>query len=60
MNNFQCFCYAAKAIDNILKSNIVLDADSFYTELYYLWDLYDENSIESIVRNSKKSNFFNT
>ena len=59
MNNFQCFCYAAKAIDNILKSNIALDAESFYTELYYLWDLYDEKSIERIVKNSK-SKFFNS
>ena len=59
MNNFQCFCYGAKAIDNILKSNIALDAESFYIELYYLWDLYDEKSIERIVKNSK-SKFFNS
>ena len=59
MNNFQCFCYAAKAIDNILKSNIILDAQSFYTELYYILDLYDEKSIERIVKNSN-SEFFNT
>lgn len=59
MNNFQCFCYAAKAIDNILQSNIVLDSESFYTELYYLCDLYDEKSIERIVKNSK-SKFFNS
>lgn len=58
LNNFQCFCYASKAIDNILKSNIVLDAESFYTELYYLFDLYDKKSIERIVRISK-SKFFN-
>ena len=59
MNNFQCFCYSAKAIDNILKSNIALDAESFYTELYYILDLYDKKSIERIVKNSK-SKFFNT
>ena len=59
MNNFQCFCYAAKAIDNVLKSNIVLDVESFYTEFYYLLDLYDKKSIVRIVKNSK-SEFFNT
>lgn len=59
MNNFQCFCYSAKAIDNILESNIALDADSFYAELFYLWDIYDEKTIEDVVRNSK-SKFFNT
>lgn len=60
MNNFQCFCYASKAIDNILKSNIALDVDSFYTELYYLWDIYDEKSIENVVKNAKRSEFFNS
>ena len=59
MNNFQCFCYSAKAIDNILKSNIAIDADSFYAELFYLWDIYDKKTIEDVVRNSK-SEFFNT
>lgn len=50
MTNYQCYSYSAKAISNILNSNIKLTADTFYNELYHLWDFYSEEQIEDIVR----------
>lgn len=50
MTNNQCYCYGVKAISNILKAGIKIDADTFYREIYYLWDFYAEEEIEKIVR----------
>ena len=50
MTNNQCYSYSVKAISNILNSNVKLTADTFYNELYYLWDSYSEEQIEDIVR----------
>lgn len=52
MTNYQCYCYAAKAISNILKEDgkAKLTSDRFYAELYYLWDIYAEEEIEKLIR----------
>ncbi len=50
MTNYQCYCYAAQAISNIMKGKVKLTPDTFYRELYYLWDIYAEEEIEKIVR----------
>lgn len=56
MTNYQCYCYSAKALANILKSKEELNSDTFYSELYYLWDIYDEETIEKIVRKESFNN----
>ena len=45
MTNNQCYCYGVKAISNILKAGIKIDADTFYREIYYLWDFYAEEEM---------------
>lgn len=55
MTNYQCYCYAVKAISNILGINGKLTPDTFYAELYHLWDIYGEKTIEDIV---KKEEYF--
>ncbi len=50
MNNLQCYSYGIKAISNLSKNNIPITADTFYSELYHLWDIYGEKAIEEIVR----------
>ena len=52
MTNLQCYCYGVKALDNILKSKAKLTSDTFFNELFYLWDIYSEEMIEEIVRNA--------
>lgn len=58
MTNYQCYCYGAKAISNILKekNRIKLTPDTFYRELYYLWDIYSEESIEKLVKKEECNN----
>lgn len=50
MTNLQCYSYGIKAISNLKKNNISITPDTFYYELYHLWDIYGENTIEEIVR----------
>ncbi len=60
MTNNQCYYYAVKAISNIIKSDEKLTPDTFYIELYRLWDIYGEEEIERQVRkeeNLGKINF---
>ena len=53
MTNNQCYSYSVKAISYILNNNIKLTLDTFYNELYYLWDFYTEEQIEDIARNAE-------
>lgn len=57
MTNFQCYCYSAKAISNILKETdkVKLTSDVFYGELHYLWDVYSEDAIEELVRKEEEN-----
>ena len=48
VTNHQCFCYGIIAINNILESKLTITSDLFYSELYYLWDLYSEEAIEQL------------
>ena len=48
MTNHQCYCYGIIAINNILESKLTITSDLFYSELYYLWDLYSEEAIEQL------------
>lgn len=50
MTNLQCYSYGIKAISNLKKNNMPITPDTFYFELYRLWDLYGEKAIEEIVR----------
>lgn len=56
MTNYQCYCYSAKAISNIMKGEVKLTPDIFYRELYYLWDIYSEYEIEKIVQKAEANN----
>ncbi len=56
MTNYQCYCYAVKAISNLLKSNDKITPEKFYNELYYLWDIYSEQAIEKIVQKEEFNN----
>ena len=38
------------AIKNLKENNLKITPDSFYFELYHLWDIYSENQIEQIVK----------
>lgn len=51
MTNYQCYCYGIVALHNILNQKSPITSDSFYNELYYLWDLYSEEAIEKKVKN---------
>ncbi len=51
MTNYQCYCYGIVAIHNILNEKLPITSNSFYNELYYLWDIYSEEAIENKVRN---------
>lgn len=53
MTNLQCYCYGVKALDNILKSKAKLTSDTFFNELFYLWDIYSEEMIEEVVRKAE-------
>ena len=48
MTNHQCYCYGIIAINNILERKLTITSDLFYSELYYLWDLYSEDAIEQL------------
>ncbi len=56
MTNYQCYCYAVKAIANILKEKEKITSDKLYNELYYLWDIYSEEAIEKIVQKEELNN----
>ncbi len=56
MTNYQCYCYAVKAISNILKDKEKITSDKLYNELYYLWDIYSEEAIEKIVQKEELNN----
>ena len=47
MNNHQCYCYGAIALNNILKAKIPITKDLFFNELHYLWDIYSEEEIQN-------------
>ncbi len=47
MNNHQCYCYGAIALNNILKAKLPITSDLFFNELHYLWDLYSEEEIQN-------------
>ena len=51
MTNKQCYSYGIMAIKILKENNIEITAESFYCELYYLWDIYSESEIEKIVKN---------
>ena len=51
MTNYQCFCYGIVAIHNILEEKLPITSDLFLDELYYLWDIYSEESIEKLYLN---------
>ena len=50
MTNNQCYSYGIMAIKNLEENNIKITADTFYFELYNLWDIYSEYEIEKIVK----------
>lgn len=54
MTNYQCFCYGIVAINNILKEKIPITRNSFFHELYYLWDIYSEEAIEKLYLNMEE------
>lgn len=58
MTNYQCYCYSAKAISNILKerNKEKLTPDTLWDELHYLRDIYSEESIEKLVRKEELNN----
>ena len=51
MTNHQCYCYGIIAIHNILKDELPITSDIFFDELYYLWDVYTEETIEKLYSN---------
>lgn len=50
MTNNQCYSYGIMAIKNLKENNLKITPDSFYFELYRLWDIYSECQIEQIVK----------
>ena len=54
MTNYQCFCYGIVAIHNILEEKLPITSDLFFDELYYLWDIYSEESIEKLYLNMEE------
>lgn len=50
MTNNQCYSYGIMAIKNLNDNNLKITPDSFYFELYHLWDIYSEEEIEKIVK----------
>ena len=50
MTNNQCYSYGIMAIKNLKENNLKITPDSFYFELYRLWDIYSEGQIEQIVK----------
>lgn len=54
MTNYQCFCYGIVAIHNILEEKLPITSDLFLDELYYLWDIYSEESIEKLYLNMEE------
>ena len=48
MTNQQCYCYGIIALNNIIKNDVPINSDTFYHELYYLWDFYSEEGIEKL------------
>ena len=51
MSNYQCYCYGIIAINNLLENNVLITSDSFFHELYNLWDVYSEKAIEKVYSN---------
>lgn len=50
MTNNQCYSYGIMAIKQLKENNLKITPDSFYYELYRLWDIYSESQIEKIVK----------
>ena len=50
MTNNQCYSYGIMAIRNLQKNNVKITADSFFFEIYHLWDIYSESQIEEMVK----------
>lgn len=48
MTNQQCYCYGIIALNNMIKNDVPINSDTFYHELYYLWDFYSEEGIEKL------------
>ena len=48
MTNHQCYCYGIIAIYNILNDKLPITSNLFFSEMYYLWDLYSEDAIEKL------------
>lgn len=56
MTNYQCYCYSAKALSNLISNKVELTPDTFYSQLWYLWDIYTEEEIEKIVSEAERKN----
>ena len=50
MTNNQFYSYGIMAIKNLKENNLKIIPDSFYFELYNLWDIYSESQIEQEVK----------
>lgn len=50
MTNNQCYSYGIMAIKYLQNNNIKITPDSFYYQLYHLWDIYSESEIEKTVK----------
>ncbi len=50
MTNLQCYSYGIKAIANLKTMKVEITPDSFFHELYYLWDIYSEEAIQELVQ----------
>ena len=55
MTNYQCYCYGIIAIYNILEEKLPITSDTFFDELYYLWDIYTEKAIEKLYEKMDNS-----
>ena len=56
MTNYQCYSYSVIALSNILKNKIELTPETFYHELYRLWNIYSEDGIEKRVKKLEMNN----
>ena len=55
MTNLQCYSYGIMAIKNLRENKKRITPDSFYYELYDLWDFYTEKEIEEMVKKLEKN-----
>ena len=54
MTNHQCYCYGIMALNNIIKAKMPLTSETFYNELFYLWDVYTEYDIQEKYFNTRE------